>query len=549
MDKLRVLLLHCGNNIGHKEKSNKNLFFMPMGFFALASMCVAAGADCEIMHSDIDSIEKIDLSQYNIIGMDLQWVNQAYSVISNSISFKEKNKNIFIFVGGLTASFFAEEIMLSFPSIDAIICGYGEKSIYQLCQLFSGDSTGTLKDIENLVWRQNSKIIKNGITYTYEKSIVDITNYTFFEAMKSFKIYMYLSKYWTRFIGFSDGSVFFLPIGRGCLANCLHCGGSNYANRVINNFAGSILYPHDMVIANIQKALSVGFKILYFEFENEDSDIWYMQLFIELKEMNINVKVVFGAWKLPSKELIDSISDYGESIIVLSPETSNEILRRKLKDPRSVYSNHELESCIEYMNAKGNVYCQLYFGYFLPGDTFESVKMTLYYIFCLYNRFRRIEIEYSVYTADPGSILSIKAPKLGLKSSVCTLKDYIEIFKKIYLIDNFENKPQDIRLYYPDNLDEREVILLEGTIYNFQRILYKYSRVCKSIEYKYGWCIFFNKLLDFTEKYGFASKKQMDEYIVSLILELDDEIIKKEYRLDISSTRTFRTGAPLLYRN
>lgn len=552
MAKLKVLLLHCGNYVDNVDKHNKNLFYMPIGFFALASMCVAAGAECEIKHSDIDSVDKIDATQYSIIGMDLHWVSQAYSVLLNSIRFKEQNKNLFLFLGGYTASFFADEIMESYPCVDAVVCGYGEKPVLQLCRLFS--ETGTTKDlrnIENLVWRKDGRVKHNGITYVYEEYMMNIADYTFFKAMKSFKAYLYLSRFWTRFPSFAKGSVYFLPVGRGCLANCLHCGGSNYANKNINNFSGSVFYPLEMVISNIQKALVAGFDIMYMEFENDVSDEWYIHLFHELKQREINVKVIFGAWKLPNKNLIDSISEYGEAIIVLSPETAVEGLRRILKGEKIAYSNNELEQCISYMNDKGNISCQLYFGYFLPGETYDSVKRTLKYIYCLFERYRRIEIEYSVYTADPGSLLNVNPEKYGMKSSVLSLKDYINTFRSIYLKDSNEEKPQDIRLFYPKSFSECEIVLLEKVIYNFQRVLYRYRRTCCLIENRYSWNTLFNKLVELSEEHGYVADSGMDEFVALISVEFFDETVRGGYQFDINDThiKPWKVGAPWLYRD
>jgi len=59
--------------------------------------------------------------------------------------------------------------------------------------------------------------------------------------------------------------------------------------------------------------------------------------------------------------LIDIISDSCIHVIFeISPETSNEELRRMNKDQRLFYSNYELEQCLDYIGTKQNCKVQVF---------------------------------------------------------------------------------------------------------------------------------------------------------------------------------------------
>jgi radical SAM superfamily enzyme YgiQ (UPF0313 family) len=121
--RLCVKLIHCGNHslANAEDQCEKNIFFMPMGVFALASALAANGVDAEIINSDSekgDAIgEILDFRELDAVGFDCHWVNQSLAVIETAELIKNIKPEVFVFLGGFTASLFAEEILASYPQI------------------------------------------------------------------------------------------------------------------------------------------------------------------------------------------------------------------------------------------------------------------------------------------------------------------------------------------------------------------------------------------------------------------------------------------------
>ena len=136
-----VKFIHCGNiSIANPEdKEQKNIFFMPMGLFPMADVLNKNGLDVEIIHIDLEvgkTIDEIlDFAQVDMVGFDNHWVNESVVVMETAELIKKINPEIFVVIGGFTASLFAGEILADFPQIDAVIKGDGEVPIVELVRV------------------------------------------------------------------------------------------------------------------------------------------------------------------------------------------------------------------------------------------------------------------------------------------------------------------------------------------------------------------------------------------------------------------------------
>ncbi|NOQ25390.1 MAG: hypothetical protein GQ564_08505 [Bacteroidales bacterium] len=486
-NKFIVKLIHCGNNnpVNLNDKAQKNMFFMPMGLLMLAEALNKENYDVEVIHSDIetDSLDDIlDFNNINAIGFDCHWINQSLAILETAKYIKEKNSSIFIFLGGFSASLFYSELLTEYDYFDAIIKGDGEKPLLELCKVLSENLKEEqtevnldLKSVSNLVWRENGNVIDNKTDYI--ASSQDVEDYTFakFDLLKNWEFYRDLSNYYSHFKPISEHPMYLLEIGRGCENSCAYCGGNSVAQEKINNRSNVFFRSISSVIESIKESYSYGFRVYYFSLECKESDEYYQLLFQEIKKLDLPIYVVYGAWRLPSANIIDQISACCEqSVLEISPETSNELLRKKNKDNKIYFSNTQLEECLSHIKSKQNIKAQIFFGYYLSGDSKETILSTIEYILHLLASYNgMVEIEYSNFSTDPGSLYFFKPESYDINISTRNFDDYITNLKRMY-VDNSDN-PADMTLFRPNTISEEESqkIFLLMRIFNYIFITYR----------------------------------------------------------------------------
>jgi radical SAM superfamily enzyme YgiQ (UPF0313 family) len=456
---LCVKLIHCGNIslVNPDNREQKNIFYMPMGALALAGALRDQGVEVEIIHSDLEegnTIEELlDLDRLDAVGFDCHWINQAQSVLETAAFIKEIKPEVFVFLGGFSASLFAEEIVRDYDFIDAVIRGDGEIPIRQLCDALARGREP--EEVQNLCWREsNGNVRLNPFTYLGSAEEMDVLDFTAFDCLRNWDLYLMFSRFWTRFAPIDDSPLFLLEVGRGCSYACTFCGGNCEAQSRMNNRKHMTLRSHDAIVDTVAQAMEAGYETFYTSLEFDGSDEWYIQLFETFRDEGLDIFYVYGSWRLPSAPLLETMSEcFQHSIIEISPETAGHELRKLNKDARLYYSNQELEQCLRRAQQLGNIKIQLYFGYYLAGDTPDTIRQTLEYILYLTGEFPGLlEIEYSNFSTDPGSLFFFHPEKYGIDMEVRDFKSYVNRIREHYI----QQKGQqcDITAFRPAGIPE-----------------------------------------------------------------------------------------------
>jgi len=116
---MKTILLHVPkfNNFYKPIGDFIWLNYMPMGLLALADNLNQNGFETEVVHLGVEWIlnrnfHTVELLQnrpeIKAIGLSLHWHHQAFDVIEVARTIKSIRKDIFVFLGGDTASFFHE---------------------------------------------------------------------------------------------------------------------------------------------------------------------------------------------------------------------------------------------------------------------------------------------------------------------------------------------------------------------------------------------------------------------------------------------------------
>lgn len=481
---MKIKLVHCANinMVDKNDNSQKNIFFMPMGFIALCNELCLNGYDAEIIHSDLlrSCIDReIDFNDIDVIAMDCHWINQSYHVLSFAEYIKSKNKNIFVVLGGYSASLFATEIISNYDFIDAVIRGDGEIPIVELCRELEKENKN-LHAVQNLVWKNNGTVEVNDFSYIADDQEISKLNFSNFSLLRDWKDYRFFSKFWTSFSPINQTNLFLLEIGRGCTNACIFCGGNCEAQTLMNNRKKYSVRTIDSVMETVKEIVKYGFETLYTCFEFDNSDEYYCNLFDRIHEYNSSMNYIFGAWKLPTKKLIDNLSSNFKNVILeISPESSSEDLRKFNKDKRIFYTNKQLEETLDYAAQLPNVKVQIYFGYYLINDNKQTILSTIRYILNLLLKYKDVvEIEYTNFSTDPGSLLFLHPDKYNVDIQVRNMQEYNEKIKEKYLKQL--DLTADMKIFKPKYISDDEDKEIDRIIKLFN---YLFEYFAKSLSY------------------------------------------------------------------
>lgn len=300
------------------------------------------------------------------------------------------------------------------------------------------------------------------------------------DLLRNWPFYRSACLFFTHFEPFTSVPVFYLEVGRGCSYGCIYCGGNCEAQKRMNNRDHTTVRSVDSVIATIKKALTFGFQSFYTCMEFEGSERWYIRLFNRIKEENLKINFCYGSWQLPTKPLVDALSEsFNETLIEISPETSDHHTRKINKDARLFYTNRQLEECLDYISKKGNIKVQLYFGYYLLSDTPKTVLDTLWFVVNMLIKYHRfLEVEYSNFSTDPGSLLFLHPGKYDIDIRVRNFNDYMHFLRENY--QQKKGQPADMILYLPKSIPTEENAALRKKIMLFT---YLFSAYPKSVSY------------------------------------------------------------------
>lgn len=359
------------------ESDGNNIQFviteMPMGFYFIADQLTKAGIGTEIVNwtfeygdGGISLPDYVAKEKFAIVGMSLHWHFQSFDVINAARAIKMNNPNVFVVLGGYTASAFAEEIVENIPFIDGVIKGEGEVPCVALSKAVR--EGGTLQNVPNLCWRDGQgKVQCNPLWVANED---ELNSYDFAEGVKCLKrpdVYPHAPiavDYNDDKITMDDAPHFTMELGRGCPGSCAWCGGGL---SVVKQFTGRncvTLRSPEVVATEFGKLYEqfpgVFFYICYDPFPKKQEQIIRI---IELlgEKYPGKIKLKFECFGLPTPELVLAYKKYlaPKSSIIISPDNALESIRSEMKS--FSYTNEELLNSVRLLN-NSKVRCEVYFA-------------------------------------------------------------------------------------------------------------------------------------------------------------------------------------------
>ncbi len=266
-----LIFLHAGG----RNKKGLQGPHIPIGVLGLASYLRSLGYRVKIINLLLEQILDHTVTEQKILEelrcpifcVDLHWFVHAYESISLTEEIKKIHPGALCILGGLTSSYFAEEIMESFSSVDMIVKGESETPLKMVLESWKTDHN--FEKIPNIIFRKNNRIINRPISYNIHQSLLDDIDFLDFEAVKNWRYLFQLNNVDYQYdrsdreVSMQDylartPNMYPVYTGRGCTFNCSFCGGSANAFKKCFNRERIILRDPSRVAEDILKLDSLG---------------------------------------------------------------------------------------------------------------------------------------------------------------------------------------------------------------------------------------------------------------------------------------------------
>jgi len=261
-----------------------------------------------------DFISKIEA---DIFGIDLHWCVHSHGAIEVAKICKKYHPNSLIVLGGLTATKFYSEILEQYPFIDMVIRGEAEEPILSLINTYNQKN---FSKIPNLSYRKNGKIKINEI----KKPCNNLDNYNFTKLdlieIKEKMLYFGKTKFWH------------IPVCRGCIYNCLTCGGSNYSYQKYFQRDKPAFRSPNKIVEDINYLIEQHIKSVFLFQDIRMGGKKYVKSVInDLKNEKLDIEnITLELFYPASKNFLEDLKSIPAQLIYLtiSPESGNNNVRK-----------------------------------------------------------------------------------------------------------------------------------------------------------------------------------------------------------------------------
>jgi B12-binding domain/radical SAM domain protein len=405
----------------------------PIGFASLSEYLERHGLKVRIINVAMKMLKDEQFDVERLIrknnpvafGIDLHWMAHVQGALALAEIVKRFHPNVPVILGGLSATYYHEEILGQYPFIDFVLRGDStEKPLVQLLQTIK--KGGDFKNIPNLTYRDGENRIQvNPLTHVPEN--LDEITIDYRHIMKKVARYLDPTGY-QPFIDWYAYPVTAVFTCRGCIYACKTCGGSAQTFRTMANrrkpaYRNSKLLAQD--IFNISDHLHAPVMVIGDIFQpGEEYGITFLE---EMKRRPIANHIAFEFFVPPSRAQLERIAESIPNFnIEISPESHDEEVRRAFGRP---YNNESLERMLRDAVDLGSKRIDLFFMTGLPRQTYQSVLETVDYCRLLLERFRPYSKLFPFISPlapflDPGSTVFETPERYGYRLLCRTVEEH-----------------------------------------------------------------------------------------------------------------------------
>ena len=399
---------------------------IPYGFLTLTSYLMKQGFKVRIvnlaakmvMSDRFDAEKEIRKLEADAYGIDLHWLPTAQGALEVARLVKKHHPESPVILGGLSSTYFAREIIESYPFVDYVLMGDTTEEPLRMLLERIGKDVG---EVPNLAYRDRG-FKMNPMTYVPD-SLDEFTVDYGLIIKSALRGGISLSLPFANFFREPIGCVISL---KGCAFNCITCGGSSFAYRC--SFGRKRLARKSTkAVFEEFKSLTSYFRIPIFFIGDPRLFEDFHELSRLIREEKVDNELIFEFFAPPPRELLEEVKRAGGSLIQLSPESPDEYVRRALGRP---YGNHELMKFVEEALDIGFRRLDLYFMLGLPEQTPDMALDVAKFLEGIYLNHPDSKERLTAFQAplapfvDPGS-LAFEHPELyGYRLRFRTLEEH-----------------------------------------------------------------------------------------------------------------------------
>jgi len=411
--------------IGYTVSAGSGQFIMP----SVGSLSNAEYLDRHGYKARVDNIGErmltipgFDVEGYigklsaKVFAIELHWCVHSQGAIEIARLCKRLHPEALVVLGGLTATVFAEEAVEKYDFVDGVLRGEAEKPFLALMRALG--KTPGLESAPNLTYRDAEGAVRSNPLMTPDS---DLDDYEF-----------------TR-LDFLDpkGAVFppgvlpswVVPIARGCLHNCVSCGGSAYSYRAHLGRQRPAFRSPEKIIKDLRKLSKQGIQLVFlFQDPRMGGKAYWRKLLAALQNENIQLRqLTMELFGPADEEFISELAKINIPVrLSISPESGVDTVRgahgRKYNNA-GIYKTIDL--CKQYGIALGS-----FSMIALANDTEETIQQTWksWEQICTLNINGQAPVDYAfgpMILLDPGSLAFDRALSYGYRPVFKTLEDYI----------------------------------------------------------------------------------------------------------------------------
>lgn len=355
----------------------------PLGFLTMAAYLEEHGLRVRIVNlalrmmndPDFDVPDFLARMSPKAIGIDLHWLPHAHGSLEIARLHKDIHPQVPIILGGLSATYFHEELIL-YPHVDYVI--RGDSTEAPLHELLSCLQAGQEPEhVPNLTWKADDAVKVNPFSFMpISLDYVDLMPKLMVRMVLRYRDLQSILP----FNGWWKNPITAIFTAKGCVHNCVTCGGSSEACAMISKRQQPVFRSPQNLVKNMKdiSRTSRGPIFLIGDLRQTGDGHAYKVLEL-LRAARIKNEIIFEFFGLPSSEFLQAIDRSVKNwSIELSPESHDESIRR-VQDEKVFYTNQEMEQVIQEMMALRCHRVDIFFMIGLPRQTRESVMETIGY--------------------------------------------------------------------------------------------------------------------------------------------------------------------------
>ena len=355
-------------------------------------------------------------------GIDLHWLVHAQGSLEIAKICKKYHPEIPVIFGGYSSTYFHDQL-IQYPQVDFILKGDStEEPMLQLLTALKHKKNYSF--IQNLTWKdQHGNIGSNPITYIPENLNSFTNNYK-----NLFKIAVkYLdSKSMTAIHDWWRYPITAVMTCRGCIHNCIICGGSKYGMKYYCGRAKPSYRDPELIVNDIKEiSRFTNGPVFVIGDLNQPGPDYAEKVIAGLSKIKIKNEMVFEIFEPATESFFEKIAAAVPNFnFEFSPESHDPKVRKK---SGKFYSNEAMELNIKWALERGCKKFDIFFMIGLPLQTQQSVLETVDYCGYLLDQFGTRVAPFISPLApflDPGSIAFENPDQFGYKIFYHTLEDY-----------------------------------------------------------------------------------------------------------------------------